>query len=329
MKQPRARRYKPVFWTRARVLARLRRAVREVYQNDASRLTTCMNKYKDDIAPFNEGYSHNQPLYPSPHTVSRVLGGMQKAWKLLGYDVEVRMYRTAHKYNFTAEIERRLQEIYSRPAARFAGNNFREKGKGVKAFAAELGWPHHVLVKHASQMGIARIKEKPWNKEEVAALKELGHFSPPHIWRQFKLRGFKRTEASIAQMRKNLHSLKSAPWYSGNALSTLMGVDQHMVLTNWIPKGLQFIFKGTLRNRSPKQNSGDTRLYHTCEIRRFFIAHPEEIDLLKVDKYWFLEMITGGAIKQVAPSERLGKRAEAQQPTPVMITRPNRRKQAA
>lgn len=300
------------YWTRTRVLARLRRAVREVYENDSTRLSTSGSKWTDDIRPFNEGYSHCRPLYPGFGTVCRVLGGMQKAWKLLGHDVQVVKYRSDYAHEFTKEIDDKLREIYSRPAARFGGNNFRAKGQGVKAYAAELGWPHHVLVHRASQLGIARVKEKPWSNEELAALRQWAHFSPPHIERLFKKAGFKRSEASIACMRKKSQAFKTAPWYSATSLAVLMGVDAHMVTDSWLPKGLKFIWKGS--NRRAQWQGGDVRLFHQKEIRRFFIEHPEEIDLLKVDKYWFLEMITGGAIKQVVPSVRISKRNEAPRP---------------
>lgn len=306
------RTYRPVYWTRDRVLARLRRAVREIYKNDPARLSTCMAKWDRDVAPFNKGQSHNQRLYPSSGAVSRACGGMQKAWKLLGHDVQTKLVNKDYKWKFTDEIDNKLREIYSRPAARFAGNNFREKGKGVKAYATELGWPHHVLVHRASQLGIARIKEKPWTTEERSLLSELAHFSPTRIWKTFKERGFKRTEASIACMRKKSQAFKTAPWYSATSLALLIGVEAHMVTNNWIPKGLKFIWKGS--KRRAQWQGGDVRLFHQKEIRRFFIEHPEEIDLLKVDKYWFLEMITGGAIKQIVPSERISKRNEAPRP---------------
>ncbi len=321
--------YRTVYWTKDRVLARLRRAMREVYENDITRLSTCMAKWDRDVAPFNKGKNHNRRLYPSSGAVSRTCGGMQKAWKLLGYDVQTVRVKTEYKWQFTEEIDNKLREIYSRPAARFAGNNFREKGKGVKAYAAELGWPHHVLVHRASQLGIARVKEKPWTNEELAALREWAHFSPAQIWMRFKRRGFKRTEASIACMRKKSQAFKIAPWYSATSLALLMGVDAHMVTNNWLPKGLKFIWKGS--KRRAQWQGGDVRLFHQKEIRRFFIEHPEEIDLLKVDKYWFLEMITGGAIKQVVPSERITKRNEAPRPVARLVpkTKPLKAKRKA
>lgn len=305
--------HRPVYWTRARVLARLRRAVREVYGNDETKLSCNMAKWRKDVAPFNEGYPQNRPLYPSPESLSRACGGLQKAWKALGYDVEVTMINHDRKYQSTPKIDKALTKIYQRPAARFGGHNFRDKGKGVKAYAAEIGWPHWVLVKRAQELGIARVKEKQWTKPELEALDELAHFTPAHIWRLFKLRGFKRSEASIACMRKKRGCFKAAPWYSSNSLATLMGVDQHMVADRWIPLGLQFIRKHTKRKTTTRQH-GDVKLFHQKELRRFFVQHPEEIDLLKVDKFWFLEMITAGKIKQVVPSERLSIRAEAKRP---------------
>ena len=69
--------------------------------------------------------------------------------------------------------------------------------------------------------------------------------------------------------------------------------------------------KGTKRKG---RQGGDTKLFHVGTVREFVINHPEEIDLRKVDKMWFLWLITGGRVKLIAPSERLGNRAEGYRP---------------
>lgn len=292
--------------------------MREIYANDPKRLPTGFGEYRTDIQPFNEGFSHNRALYPSPEAVSRTCGGLQKAWKLLGYDVEVRMKKPRkYEHLFTKEVSKQIEEIYSRPNAK--KNSGYQGGLGIKAFAATLGVPHHVVIHQAARLGLGRTKEKPWSMEEFAALNELAHYAPDVIARKFRERGLHRTRTSIAVMRKRRWAHKGAPYYSAHALTTLMGVDGHTLDRVWIAKGIRFIAKGTTRGKKNKKQGGDTKLVHIDEVRRFFIEHPEEIDLQKVDKLWFLEMITAGKIKMIQPSARLRMRSEA--PRPGMIQR--------
>jgi len=314
------------YWTRELVLKRLRRALREVFDNDPSQLSTNAYQYQTRIRPFNESYGQNRPLYPSFSAICRTVGGLQKAWKALGYDVQVKMLAKAGKYKFTDEIDARICEMYSHPNAKL-NKNFQGGIPGVKAYAAEIGWPHWVICKRAVELGVSRIKEKPWNQEELNTLDELAHYCPHVIAQKFKEHGFRRTAASVGVMRNKRWAHKGAPWYSGHALATLMGVDAHQVDRVWVPLGLTFTLKGTERGKRNKKQGGDTRLFYRDEIRRFLIEHPEEIDLLKVDKMWFLEIVTQGDIRMLAPSERLSLRFEA--PRPGMKSRHTKTKAAA
>jgi len=296
------------YWTKERALKMLRRATREVWGNDPSRFPVNMNRYRQDTQPFNEAYPQNKPLYPSPETLSRLCGGLQKAFKALGFNIEYRQAAHRKSWKPTPEIDARIREIYSRPILN--GQNF-QGGRGVKAYAEEIGWPHHAICKRAAELGVGRVKEKPWSESEIAALDELAHHVPAVIESKFRKLGFRRTEASIAVMRKRREAHKRGKWYSGHALQLLMGFSDHVVDRRWIPMGLKYILKGTTKHG---RQQGDTRLYHIDEIRRFFIEHPEEIDLQKVDKWFFLEMITAGKIKMIVASPRLSIRAEAPRP---------------
>ena len=82
------------YWTAPVVLKRLRRAVREIYNGNISRLPSSPAQYLSDIKPFNQ-----TDLYPSPDTVNRLCGGLKKAWEVLGYKVSEyqRRYREANK----------------------------------------------------------------------------------------------------------------------------------------------------------------------------------------------------------------------------------------
>jgi hypothetical protein len=296
------------YWTKQRVLKMMRRAVREIFESNPDKLTTNNSTWTKLIQPFNVEHHPHRPLYPSVDAISRTCGGLRLAWKALGYNVTSRQPPSRRRRIYTPEIDDRIREIYSRPIP--LGKNF-QGGIGVKALAQELGWPPHAITQRARDLGIGRVKEKPWTQEEIAALDELAHYTPPTIERKFRELGFSRTEQSIAVMRKRREAHKGGKYFSGHALQMLMGMGDHVVDRKWIKMGLKFILKGTRRHGG--QNA-DTRLFHIDEIRRFFIEHPEEIDLLKVDKWFFLEMITAGKIKMIAPSTRLSVRAECPRP---------------
>ena len=81
--------------------------------------------------------------------------------------------------------------------------------------------------------------------------------------------------------------------YSANSLALAFGVDVHKVLT-WIRRGL---LAGSRRGtfRRPEQG-GDTWWIPKNQVKRFIIRCPEEIDLARVEKFWFLDLITDGKI---------------------------------
>src|SRR5262249_26996662 len=106
----RMKHHRTAYWTKERVLARMKRAVREVYENDPSRLSTKGSRWNKDIAPFN-ARSHNQPLYPSSVTISRSCGGLQSAWKDLGFEVST----VALDHVTDSEIEGRVKNFHDAP----------------------------------------------------------------------------------------------------------------------------------------------------------------------------------------------------------------------
>ena len=77
------------------------------------------------------------------------------------------------------------------------------------------------------------------------------------------------------------------------ALAAAFGVDAHKVCT-WIHRGLlRADRRGTDRTR---QQGGDTWWIPISSVRKFILRAPEEIDLARVEKFWFLDLLTGGKI---------------------------------
>ena len=76
-------------------------------------------------------------------------------------------------------------------------------------------------------------------------------------------------------------------------LAEVMGVDSHKV-TRWIGAGLlEAERRGTART---ELQGGDTWLIFRAEVKEFVLRCPDEYDLGKVEKWWFLDLITDGRI---------------------------------
>jgi hypothetical protein len=46
-----------------------------------------------------------------------------------------------------------------------------------------------------------------------------------------------------------------------------------------------------------EQQNGDIYLIREKDVRRFILEHPTEIDLRKVDRLWFLDLLTNGLVR--------------------------------
>lgn len=72
-----------------------------------------------------------------------------------------------------------------------------------------------------------------------------------------------------------------------------MRIDGHKVVS-WIRRGwLRSERKGTARI---ERQGGDVHLVHTNDLRRFLLHHPEEYELAPLEKFWLLDVVSGGRL---------------------------------
>ena len=65
-------------------------------------------------------------------------------------------------------------------------------------------------------------------------------------------------------------------------------------VTNWIRrKMLRATQRGTDRT---EQQGSDTFWINQNAVRDFVLVYPDEVDLRKVEKWWFLDIVTNGRI---------------------------------
>jgi len=315
-----ARAHKPagVFRTRKRVLEGLRAAAITIWEGDVKRLptsTTVYGKATGEAEPVASGRARR--FYPAGNAILNHFESMNHAWWALGYKVETITRKKAHSL-ITPEIHAKLEYIYQfqgakKPDRPADAPTLREYAAELSAsLGVEVG--HHTFCQYAAKQGWVEPKEPVWSRAELKLLEKYAHLSPVIIQKHFVAAGFKRTVTSIRLMRKRRNSHKGAPYYSTNAVATLLGVDGHHFDRNWLlkfPDELTFEMKGTAKRGG---QHADTKLFHVATLREFFWNHPEEIDLAKVDKVWFLWLITNGKVKMVAPSDRLSVRSEGYRP---------------
>jgi hypothetical protein len=177
------------------------------------------------------------------------------------------------------------------------------KAWGLKAgrvVAARIGWPHWVVKRRAVALGVVRQKHKeaPWSGDELRVLEQFAWMSPQRIGIKLKqLCGTHRSDTGIILKRQRLKFIANGEWDSATGTAELLGIEAHLV-TKWIKLGwLIAERRGTLRN---ERQGGDEWRITDSKLRDFVLAHPDEIDLAKIQvagsSLWFLDLITGGRI---------------------------------
>lgn len=159
--------------------------------------------------------------------------------------------------------------------------------KNRRELAARLGVPAWMVSKWAIALGVARTKEKPWSAEQIALLERHAYTKG---WR-WLAKHTGRTVCAVKLKMKRLHLQKVVgEGYTQRNLAGLLGVDDHKV-GHWIR--IRWLSAQPRRTDRKPQQGGDAFLITDRAVRRFIREHPEEIDLRRVDKHWFIDLAFG------------------------------------
>lgn len=190
------------------------------------------------------------------------------------------------KYIPTPLIDEEIRRAY-KLMREFANRN------ALKLAAKRIGWPDFAVKTRGRALGLARTKEKPWSEREVQALERLGMYSPPVISRKLREIGFNRSATAVHLKRKRMKILSNGDFFSATQLADAFGEDSHKIV-RWIKCGLlKAERRGTDRTA---QQGGDTWCVLRRDVEAFVLRCPDEFDLAKVEKFWFLDLITAGRI---------------------------------
>jgi len=196
---------------------------------------------------------------------------------------QARRFKRLHRP--TEEIDRQITTAYQK---------YRMGDRSALAFlSAKLKWPRYAICKRGAELGLARTKEHSWTCAEESVLIKFGHLSWTGIQKKLSDAGYKRTVAAISLKSIRLKVKQNLDGYSANSLALGFGVDVHKILT-WIQRGLLHAERrGTART---KEQGGDTWWIERRQVKSFVLRNPEEVDLTRVEKFWFLDLITNGRI---------------------------------
>lgn len=196
--------------------------------------------------------------------------------------------RRRRKYVANDRIDSVIREAYRR--------RLEENDRQATRWAqGETGWPKFMIGRRGAELGLARTKEPNWSPAELAILDGTAHLGVEAARRKLAKAGFGRSRTAILLKRKRLKLTQCLNGYSGNALAALFGVDNHKIY-RWIEDGMLIaVRRGT--DRSSKQG-GDTYWIRREDTHAFLLGYPDEYDLRKVEKWWFLSLITDGRISR-------------------------------
>jgi len=154
-------------------------------------------------------------------------------------------------------------------------------------------YPRWYVQRKAREMGLARTKEPDWSAKEVEYLHK-NFPSKGFVAIQNGLKrlngGVLRSVTAIVLKKKRENINKRSDGFTMRMVEDLLGADHHKIEA-WVNKGwLKDGRKGTLR--IPVQG-GDMHHFEAENLRDFVINYWGEIDLRRVEKFYFIQLVAG------------------------------------
>lgn len=135
-------------------------------------------------------------------------------------------------------------------------------------------------------------QKKVWQDDEIQILEKNAQYAPLTIRKRLEKAGFQRSTASIVLKRKRLRLLSNLKGMSACLCAEFLGVNLKGVIKH-IQAGL-LMAEIIRQDRQGKLNY----FIREKDIRKFIIENPGLIDLRKVEKHYFIELLANGGVHQ-------------------------------
>ena len=235
-------------------------------------------------ALLRQHYSNQGPEY-CVTLLGRSLSSIYSRAQSLGLKppTVVRKGRPRMRWRTTEEIDALIRAAWLDP----------DKGYALRA-AAQVGRPKWWCCKRAIAMGLAQpsLRQPDWTVREDELLASLAHLSPDTIARKLKASGYTRSPTAVTVRLKRLRvSRRQAKLDEGlmsaNQLAGVMGVDLKTVL-RWIERET---LPAVRRQATDDEDSRGNYEIATPRLRSWLAGRAALVDLRKVDKYWFFDLV--------------------------------------
>jgi len=195
-----------------------------------------------------------------------------------------------YKYNYTPEILEELKKIYM--SGQISISNKKGEESALRKFSKRIKIPYVSLCKKAINSGYAlgksyEIRATAWSKEEVKLIIKHRAYSAQTIRKRLLRHGYSRAASAITNklLRLKRELDEEDEYYSSLKLSECFGVDVGTVI-NWIEKGF---LKAKKANEEVKKSN---HIIYDKDIYKFIKKYPAIFDIRKVDKFWFIDILT-------------------------------------
>lgn len=187
------------------------------------------------------------------------------------------------KWEPSPQIDEVIRRLYPRAIKR----------NDVVELARIIGRPRWWTSRRAAKLGLVmpRFKQPDWTPAEDEIVAETAHLDLQTISRRLRKRGYSRSVAAIANRIKRQEISRVDPNnYSAEGLAKLLNIDGKTV-NRWCQNGW---LKATRRQTERTEaQGGDPWKINRKAVRRFILDHAALIDIRKVDKFWFIDIVGG------------------------------------
>ena len=191
------------------------------------------------------------------------------------------------KRELPADFDERLREAW-------ATMDPRKKGE-VRRLADQFNVPRHWITQRAMRLGlsVAHKKEPRWTAAEDELMRKVPLHDPKAASRIFHQHGFPRTPTAIVVRAKRLDLSRRATReeLSARKAARILGIDDKAITALCIAG----ILPATKRaDRRLAQQGGSAWDIRPSDLRQYVIDHIERVDIRKVDKVAFVDLLVNG-----------------------------------
>jgi hypothetical protein len=248
-----------------------------------------------DKAILREYYPKGGAAAALAHLPHKKLSGVYNQARLLGIAAG-----KSPKMKPKAGFDDRLRKLYQNGNGQSSGE--------INDFADKEKLPRWWVSKRALRLGLTmpHAKEPPWTKCELALMPTLPLHDIEKCAEIMRQHGFKRSPVAIMVKSKRLNlSRRFREAMPARAVAKILGVDDKRVTADIIRGDLK---AGRRKTKRLVQQGGDWWTVTPAQLRRYILDFLERIDLRKVDKVAFVQIVAGEPLEKITIPKKKGRK---------------------